>query len=209
MTVWAIVPVKPLRRAKSRLSDVLSRDEREELSKRLLIQTLEVLDQVTGIDKTLVVSRDSQALSLARGFGARTVTERGRPRLNTALVRATLVASGYGVAGVLVLPSDLPLISKEAVEKLIFLAGNPPVAVIAPDRRGSGTNALLVSPPDLIEYEFGVDSFERHVALAEEAGARVEICDLPSLRLDLDDPEDLELLRRERPEAFYILDHAE
>jgi 2-phospho-L-lactate guanylyltransferase (CobY/MobA/RfbA family) len=66
--------------------------------------------------------------------------------------------------------------------------------VIAPDRHKQGTNALLTSPPGIIEYDFGKNSFARHVQLAERSGARVEICDLPTLGLDLDNPEDLELL---------------
>jgi 2-phospho-L-lactate guanylyltransferase len=68
--------------------------------------------------------------------------------------------------------------------------------VIAPDRHMKGTNALLLSPANLIEYDFGGDSFERHCARARRAGARLEIVNLPSLGLDLDVPEDLELVRK-------------
>jgi 2-phospho-L-lactate guanylyltransferase len=200
--VWAIVPSKPLLRSKSRLSKVLSRDERAQLSERLLINTLRVLREVSGIDRTLVVSRDSQALALARDFDARTVTERGHPELNQALERATVVAQSYGVFGVLVLPADLPLLTPEDVEQLLAPIGEDPVVVIAPDHKGVGTNALLVAPPGLIEYEFGDDSFKKHVALAREAGARLEICNLPNLGLDLDEPGDLDLLRQARPDDF-------
>lgn len=202
MTVWAIVPIKPLLRSKSRLSKVLSRDERAQLSERLLMNTLRVLRDVSGIDRTLVVSRDSQALSLARDFDARTVTERGHPELNKALERATIVAQSYGVSGVLVLPADLPLLTPEDVEKILAPVGEDPIVVIAPDREGVGTNALLVAPPGLIEYEFGTDSFNKHVARARQSGARLEICNLPNLGLDLDEPGDLELLRQERPDDF-------
>ncbi len=68
--------------------------------------------------------------------------------------------------------------------------------VIAPDRHGTGTNALLVSPVGLIEYDFGENSFQRHCQRAREAGARLEIVNLPTLGLDLDLPEDLELVRK-------------
>ncbi len=195
MTYWAIVPIKPLRSAKSRLSSVLTDDERAELSQKMLVHTLDVLAEVPEIERTLVISRDSQALSLARRHGARTLTERGTPQLNNALVRATLVAQGYSVSGVLVIPADLPLLRAEDVTTLIERAHDPPVVVIVPDRRHSGTNALLASPPGLIEYDFGPDSFERHVHRAEQAGARVEICEIPSIGLDVDLPEDLEFLR--------------
>lgn len=195
MAVWAIVPVKPLDRAKSRLAGVLSRDERATLSQQLLTNTLKTLGQVPGVEQTLVVSRDSSALALARDYGARTMTERGGPQLNRALVRATLLARGYNVSAVLVLPADLPLVTSQDIERILALGVDPPVVVIAPDRRRSGTNALLSAPPGLIEYDFGADSFDRHVAHAREAGARLEICELPSLGLDLDVPEDLEILR--------------
>jgi 2-phospho-L-lactate guanylyltransferase len=195
VTIWAIVPVKPLKRAKSRLSDVLSREDRLELSQQMLTHTLEVLAKIPSIERTLVVSRDSTALSLARKLGARTVTERGSPQLNRALIRATLVARRYSVSGVLVLPADLPLLTRQDIEFLIEKASDPPVVVIAPDRRGSGTNALLSSPPGLIEYAFGPQSFPSHVERARKAGARLEICELPSLALDVDLPDDLAHLR--------------
>jgi len=206
LTVWAIVPVKPLRRSKSRLSKVLDREQRAQLSERLLINTLRVLRDVSGIERTLVVSRDSQALALARDFDARTVTERGHPELNQALERATRVAQDYGVSAVLVLPADLPLLSCEDVEALLAALGASEAVVIAPDRKGKGTNALLVAPPGLIEYEFGTESFEKHVARARKVDAHLEICELPNLGLDLDEPEDLELLRKEHPDDFLGLD---
>ncbi len=195
MTLWAIVPVKPLRSAKSRLSGVLTRDEREILSQRMLINTLDLLGKVKEIERTLVVSRDSKALSIARKHGARTVAEHGAPELNSALVRATVVAQQYDTSGVLVLPADLPLLRMDDIEKLIFSATDPPVVVIAPDRHGSGTNALLSSPPGLIEYDFGPDSFERHVERTKAAGASLVVCEIPSIGLDVDLPEDLEYLR--------------
>ncbi len=200
MTLWAIVPVKPLRTAKSRLSAVLTKDEREILSQQMLINTLDLLREVKEIERTLVVSRDTKALSIARKHGARTVTENGAPELNNALARATVVAQQYDISGVLVIPADLPLMRMDDVEKLIGRATDPPVVVIAPDRHGSGTNALLSSPPGLIEYDFGTDSFERHVARAKAAGVRLVVCENPSIGLDVDLPEDLEYLR----EAFGV-----
>jgi 2-phospho-L-lactate guanylyltransferase len=197
MTIWAIVPVKPIQRAKSRLANVLSRDERATLSRQLLKNTLETLAGVSQVERTLVISRDSEALAIARGEGARTVAEWGSPQLNKALVRASLVARGYGVSAVLVLPADLPFLTKQDIEKLISVSGNPPEVILAPDRRGHGTNAILSSPPGLIDYDFGPDSFQQHIERAEAAGARVEICNLPSLELDLDLPEDLEFLQKE------------
>ena len=195
MTLWAIVPVKPLRRGKSRLAGALNASERASLNKLLLERTIQTLMQLKDVEEVLVVSRDSAALALARDLGARTVQEDGAPSLNTALRRATVVAQVYASRGVLVIPADLPLLTPEDVAAVLKRATDPPVVVIAPDRHHRGTNALLLSPTDLIEYDFGVNSFSRHCERARVAGARLEIVDLPSLALDLDLPEDLELIR--------------
>ena len=195
MTLWAIVPVKPLRHGKSRLAGTLNEDQRESLNRSLLEHTLETLEGLKEINGVLVISRDPNALTIARNHGARTVLENGQSQLNTALKRATIVAQVYATRGVLVLPADLPLISRDDIMELLRRAVNPPVVVIAPDRHGKGTNALLISPPGLIEYDFGENSFQRHSERAKEAGARLEVVDLPSLGLDLDVPEDFELIK--------------
>ncbi len=194
MTIWAIVPVKPLRHGKSRLSGTLSDDERAQLNQALLEHTLKTLTDLKEVEEVLVVSRDPHALTVARNLGARTVRENGQPQLNTALKRATIVAQIYATRGVLVLPADLPLLTPDDILVLTERAKDPPVVVIAPDRHEKGTNALLISPANLIEYDFGEGSFHRHCERAQKAGARLEIVNLPSLSLDLDLPEDLALL---------------
>jgi 2-phospho-L-lactate/phosphoenolpyruvate guanylyltransferase len=197
MTLWAIVPVKPLRVGKSRLSGVLSQDERADLNRRLLAHTLDTLTAIPEIEQILVISRDPAALSLAREHGARTVQENGAPQLNIALARATVVVKNYNIRGILIVPADLPLITPQDVQAMLERAKEPPVVVVAPDRRRQGTNALLVCPVGLIEYEFGPHSFSRHCQLAVEAKARLEIVDLPSLALDMDLPEDLDQVSQE------------
>src|ERR1700752_2116604 len=195
MTLWAIVPVKPLRRGKSRLAGILSEEERADLNRTMLQHTLETLTTLKEVEEVLVISRDPQVLTIARNYGARTVREDGQPDLNTALNRATVVAQVYATRGVLVLPADLPLISREDARVLVERTSDPPVVVIAPDRHQKGTNALLMAPAGLIEYQFGENSFQRHCNLVKKAGARLEIVNLPSLGLDLDSPEDLEIVR--------------
>lgn len=197
MTLWAIVPVKPLRWGKSRLAEILTQEERLDLNSQLLIHTIDTLRSIPEIEQILVVSRDQAALALARSNGARTVQEQGTPELNIALRRATLVAKKYATRGVLIIPCDLPLITAEDIRAMLDKVGDPPVVVVAPDRRREGTNALLVCPVGLIEYEFGPGSFQKHCQRAVEAGARLEICELPSLALDMDIPEDLKLVEQE------------
>lgn len=196
MTLWAIVPVKPLRRGKSRLAKVLTEDERTSLNKTMLVNILKTLQKVDEIDTILVVSRDPSALALARDFHARTVLEDGSPELNTALRRAASVAKAYQVQEILVLPADLPLITPEHLKEFLSHSGNPPEVLIAPDRRHDGTNALYINPSGLIEFSYGPGSFNAHLQKAKEANARIEIIDTPIFSLDLDLPEDLEYLKQ-------------
>jgi 2-phospho-L-lactate/phosphoenolpyruvate guanylyltransferase len=194
MTIWAIVPVKPLRRGKSRLAGMLSEEQRTHLNRYLLEHTLTILNKIPEIEHTLVVSRDPAALALTRSMGGRTVLEDGAPQFNTALKRATIVAKAQGARAVLILPADLPLVRPSDLKALLRLGKNPPAVVIAPDRRQDGTNGLFVNPAGLIEYGYGLGSFQRHCEWAKAAGAQLEIVQSERIGLDLDLPEDLELL---------------
>ncbi len=194
MTIWAIVPVKPLRRGKSRLAGLLTEEQRTHLNRYLLEHTLTILNEISDIEHTLVVSRDPAALALTRSMGGRTVLEDGAPQFNTAIKRATIVAQAQGARAVLVLPADLPLIEQSDLEAFLLQGNNPPVVVIAPDRRLDGTNGLLINPAGLLEYGYGPGSFRRHSTRATEAGARLEVFHSDRFGLDLDLPEDLEMV---------------
>ena len=196
MSIWAIVPAKPFKQAKSRLATALSLAEREALSRSFLAHTLDVLAQVRDIERTLVVSRDPAVLQAARAKGAYTVTESGSPELNPALTRATGVATSFGAHAVLVLPTDLPLLIPSDIQMLITASSEPECVTIAPDRREDGTNALFLSPPNIIPFAFGARSFRRHLSLARAGGLCTEVCRFPNVALDVDLPEDLELYSR-------------
>jgi 2-phospho-L-lactate guanylyltransferase len=196
MSIWAIVPVKPLQLGKSRLSAVLSDDERAVLNRTLFEQTLYTLQQTPEVSQTLVISSDSTALSIAREYGACTVLEEGVPSLNGALTRATLLAQNDATRGVLVLPADLPLLTKNDLSSFLAFLHEPPCVVIAPDRHDNGTNALLIAPACLIAYNFGPDSFKRHCADALKKGAKLEVVQNENIARDLDTPEDLKAFKK-------------
>src|SRR5512137_3003095 len=194
MTIWAIVPVKPLRRGKSRLAGLLTEEQRTCLNRYLLEHTLIILNEITDIEHTLVVSRDPSALALTRSMGGRTVLEDGAPQFNTAIKRATIVAEAQGARAILLLPADLPLIEPTDVKALLAQGNFPPVVVIAPDRRLDGTNCLFVNPVGLIEYGYGPGSFQRHSNYAKEVGVNLKVIQSAHFGLDLDLPEDLEIV---------------
>ena len=200
MTTVAVVPVKPLRRGKSRLASVLSVQERTQLNRYLFTHTLEVLRAVPKIERTLVVSRDSAALALARDYGAHTLQEQSNSQLNLALKRATVLLRSSAVSTILVLPADLPLLTPDDVRALLDALPSPPAVVLAPNESGTGTNGLVVSPLGAIEYAYGPNSFEHHVKLAEAADVAVAVVKRPGLARDVDWPQDLRLVADAFPE---------
>jgi 2-phospho-L-lactate guanylyltransferase len=195
LPVWAIVPVKPFAHAKSRLASVLDEDERAALSRSFLEHALGVIAQVPGIARTLVVSRDPDALALAERSGARTLGENGASGLNAALTLAARVAREGQAGAVLILPTDLPLLTADEVRQIVAEDDGTPRVVIVPDRHEQGTNALLVRPPEALPLAFGDGSFTRHTALARRAGLPVRVLRLPGAALDVDVPEDLRVFR--------------
>ena len=123
MSIWTIVPVKPLNRAKSRLADALSPAQRYALSRSFLEHTLQVTASTIEIMGTLVISRDNEVLSIARGYDAKTILESEASDLNAALTRATELVKSWKVGGVLLLPVDLPLVSPDNLSR--FIAQEP------------------------------------------------------------------------------------
>lgn len=195
MNIWAIVPAKPLNRAKSRLAGVLSPEQREALSRHMLERTLVILKQVASIKGIMLVSRDTSALAIARHHGAHTLTESGAPDLNKSLHRATQAVIAAQANGVLIIASDIPLLQSNDIEGMLLLGKYAPVVVIATDRRAEGTNAMLVRPPGLVPYTYGADSAHKHLAAGRESGAEVKLYHSDTISLDVDVPADLDLYR--------------
>lgn len=209
MSLWTLVPVKPLNRGKSRLSSVLSEEDRALLNYKMLFNTLESLSGVPEVHRVMVVSRDPAILSLAREFGFQTLQEDDDASdLNTALKRASVIAQMYGATALLVLPADLPLLKPLAIQAMLKQAGKTPGMVIAPDRHMEGTNAIWFSPPDLIEFRFGQGSFARHLQQAKDMGVPCVVVEEQALELDLDLPDDLTMLEKIDPSYAILRTHS-
>lgn len=193
MSLWAIVPVKSLRRGKSRLAGVLTDEERSALNQDLLIKTLMCLKTIQKIDQILVISYDPEALAKARELDVMTVQEGSKTNINNALRRATVAANAYNASKVLIIPADLPFIDKGEMESFLAQEGEPPEIIISSDRHSEGTNALFINPIGILEYNFGPWSFRKHIEQAERKKIKVKIKNMESLTFDLDVPEDLEI----------------
>lgn len=193
-STWALVPLRGLEDAKTRLGSELDPEERLELVVAMSTRTLAATRDAPGVRGTVLVTMDPAAAELAEAFGATTLVQR-LPGLNAALREARAIAVDHGARAVLVLPIDLPSISAAEIEVLLRaaaarVASARPLVLAVPDRHGTGTNALLVSPPATIEPAFGEGSFAAHEAAAHAAGA-VFVRHEGPLTLDLDTGADL------------------
>jgi 2-phospho-L-lactate guanylyltransferase len=193
--VWAVVPVKPLSTAKSRLATVLKPLQRQQLVIAMLEHTLGVLQQTIGLAGILVVCADPLILNIACRLNIDTFAESEARGLNFSLYRASHELLRRGADGMLVVPIDLPRLNPDSLDLVLRPMVRPPTMVIAPDQYRSGTNILFVSPPNLIRFSFGRNSFVKHQEGARRAGAKLFIVDSPNLALDVDCPEQLELVR--------------
>jgi 2-phospho-L-lactate guanylyltransferase len=176
--------------AKSRLESVLTLPERRDLARSLMRTTVTALLESACFDRVLVVSRDAEALAFATELGAQAMHESGPPGLNEALRSVRGYAIAEGATSLLVLFSDLPNVTPTDIRALVDASTRTPI-VIGPDRRLEGTNALLLSPPDAIDYHFGPNSFPLHLEAATRASLEATILRLDGVAHDIDYPEDL------------------
>lgn len=185
MSCWSITAVKPVSSGKTRLAGHLSPQRRSELVTGMLRHVLSVLSRVSGVDQVAVVSPGGNALpghviALADPGGG----------LNEALAAAALEARQRGAERLVIVHADLPLLQPEEVTALIEASRASGLA-LAPDRRDRGTNALCLSWPPAVCFEFGPDSFHRHLAQAAARSLSPAVVRLPGLAFDLDEPQDL------------------
>ena len=192
--IFAAVPVKTLRAAKSRLEPALAPAERAGLVETLLARALRVLARSGVIAASAVVSPDPRALAIATAAGAAAL-QQTTGGLNEALDQARAWALAGGADTLLVLLGDLPLLQSADITAMAEIAADPvhggPVVVLAPDRHGHGTNALLLHPPETLPFYFGIDSYARHYQAAARGGAEIMVYRSAGTAFDLDTPGDL------------------
>jgi 2-phospho-L-lactate/phosphoenolpyruvate guanylyltransferase len=195
MRTLAILPIKSFSHAKQRLRHELSAADRRALVDAMFADVLVALRRVPALERTVVVSGDRVAQRIGAGYGA-TIVEDDERGHNAAATKGIEAALEDGIERVLLVPGDCPLLDPKEIEELLVHAAEQPSALIVPDRHGTGTNALLLAPPDSLAPSFGPDSCRRHAADAEAAGVAAEVVEVSSLALDVDTPDDLEALQR-------------
>lgn len=201
--IFALLPVKSPQNAKQRLNGLLSADQREALARLMYEHTLAELCQASGIDRVAVVTSDPDIAEHARRSSVLVFEETEQQSHSASADGACLRAIELGATTVLLVPIDVPLVTRADFERLAAAAS--PGVVIVPSADGSGTNALVRTPPDVIESRFGPSSFRIHSELASARGIPAEVLRLPGLMFDVDTPDDVAELLERAPESRVAL----
>jgi 2-phospho-L-lactate guanylyltransferase len=191
MRALAILPVKSFGAAKQRLAPALRPGSRQALARAMFSDVLAALRRVPGLDSVVVVTADPAAEAAARGARAVVLRDTEQAGQSAAASIGVRHALAEGFERALLVPGDTPLLDPDEVARL--LATPTPVSIV-PDRHGTGTNALLLAPPNAISPSFGPGSRKRHVAAADAAGLPYAVEEVPTLMLDVDTGDDLAAL---------------
>jgi 2-phospho-L-lactate guanylyltransferase len=192
---FAILPVKRFGGAKARLGDELSGGTRRALAEAMVTDVLMALRRTDAVHEVLLVTAEPAAEAIGRGYGASVVHDDAEAGQSAAAKIGIARALEAGATRALLVPGDCPALDPAELAALLE-RGPQHGLTIVPDRHGSGTNALLLTPPDAIEPAFGPGSRERHEAAAAAAGVPYSVEDVPTLALDVDTADDLVALRQ-------------
>ena len=190
--VWAILPVKHFATAKSRLAPVLGREARSNLARVMYEDVLATLFECSFLSGIAVVTPDLEAAGFAEARGALAIREEKDAGLNAALRVAIDRLPRNSDIGVVIVPSDLPQLSTQAIATAVEAISRRSSVAIAAARTDGGTNLLACRPAAAVPLHFGPSSFLQHSRAAQQAGLTVRVLELPELLLDIDTPEDLE-----------------
>ena len=189
-----LLPVKDLKNAKQRLAGVLSPEDRFALAQAMLADTVRAVGGVRAADRIFVVTNYEPMMRVAEENGWEVLGEELQTSESASVDAASAICEARGVMALLRLPLDIPLVQASDIDGLLTLQCPAPGMVIVPSRDGTGTNALLRTPPTLFPSHFGPGSFAKHVAEAGRAGAHVLVQRNRRLEMDVDDEADLRAL---------------
>ncbi|KAA3662446.1 MAG: 2-phospho-L-lactate guanylyltransferase [Chloroflexi bacterium] len=200
MTTWAIIPVKTLHLSKSRLAPYLSPRERAVLMRGLLNRLLQVLRKVPQVDGIVVVSRDQAVNQIVAQHDVHFVAENEGVGLNEAVNLGRSYAVAQGATAILIMPADLPYVTLADVGALWGETAviSQQCAIICSDRHQEGTNALLLPATVPFQFQYGLQSFQKHCREAERLHLTVQEVVIPGLQFDLDTLQDWELFKEQK-----------
>lgn len=188
---WALVPLKRFEAAKTRLSPLLSSDQRQKLVFAMACDVLTCLKNCDDLGGIAIVSAEPAIEKLSQQFGATWIKETCEEGLNAALTMAVQTLADAGVQSVLCIPGDVPLITPDKISTILAGHQSAPAVTLVPASNSNGTNAILCSPPTVVPFCFGEDSYQQHQRAASLAGISTRSLKLAHIDFDLDTPNDL------------------
>jgi 2-phospho-L-lactate guanylyltransferase len=199
----AVLPVKRFAHAKQRLGAHVDDELRLQLARAMVSDVLAVVTRASSVDATIVVTGEPAVAAEARAQGAIVLADSAGSGQSAAVAIGIAYALTGDFERVLCLPGDCPTLEPDDLERLLAGADGDRTrsgaitseVVIVPDRHGTGTNGLLLTPPDVIAPSFGPGSCARHRERARQAGVTCRLDHPRSLLLDVDTGEDLAVLR--------------
>src|SRR5712692_9269343 len=192
-----LLPIKDLRQAKQRLAPLLNPAERFGLAQAMLADTIRAVRGVRRADKVFVVTNYIPAMQAAEANGWELLREEQQISESVSVDAASRHCAECGVTSLLRLPLDVPLVQASDIDELLAIDCAAPALVIVPSRDGTGTNAILRTPPALFPSHFGAGSFANHCAEAQRAGAEILVRRNARLEMDVDDETDLRALAQQ------------
>jgi 2-phospho-L-lactate guanylyltransferase len=192
---YAILPVKRYATAKTRLADDMAAGTRRALAESMVTDVLMALRRTKSVDEVFVVTSEPTAEAIGRGYGATVLVDDLEEGQSAATMIGIAHAIEQGAARVVLVPADCPALDPVELSALLEREIEAPYVTVVPDRHGTGTNALVLMPPDAIEPAFGPDSRARHEQAAADGGIPCDIADVETLAIDVDTADDLEVLR--------------
>lgn len=197
--IFALLPVKSPENAKQRLSKFLSPQQREALARAMFEEVLATLCSVRGLERIVVATSDKAIAQRARSCGVQIFEEKEQLGHSHSADMASERAMELGATSIILLPIDVPLVTAAEIESLIeeSLHG----VVVVPSGDGTGTNALVRTPPNAIKACFGPGSFLAHCGQAESLGVPCKVLRPPGILFDVDTPEDVAELIARAPDS--------
>ena len=187
--VWALVPIKPLTQAKSRLASLMSQPERAELARHMMRDVLGTLRATPGLAGIALLTPDGSSAALADEFDCVTLMDDPARDLSANLEAAAIELAAGGADTVLIVAADLPGLVPGHVSAL--LAAHRGGVTVVPAAMDGGTNALAMTPPAAAQCLFGPDSARRHLEGAQRRGLAAALLPLPGFARDVDTVDDL------------------
>ncbi|MGO8794917.1 MAG: 2-phospho-L-lactate guanylyltransferase [Candidatus Sulfotelmatobacter sp.] len=188
-----LIPVKNLSAAKQRLGTLLDQSSRTKLAQAMLHDVVSVVAAWPNRPPCALVTGDPFAIDLAKKYAFEIILDPVNPGETGAIAMATEICVARGIDFTLVIPADIPLIQASELEQILVHAPTEG-SVLAPAGDGRGTNAAFRRPANLFPLRFGNDSFKPHLAAAQATGKPCVVLQLPSIAVDVDNPEDLRQL---------------